>query len=58
MAFYALGVVPEKKTAHLLSLVKKGGRVITHDQIRKHIKMWSMGVGERAFINLILLEFF
>ena len=52
-----LGVVSEKKTRYLLSLSKKGGRVISHDQIRKQIKMWSRGVGERALINLIMLEF-
>ena len=48
---------PRKKTRYLLSLTKKGGRVMTHDQIGKQIKMWSSGVGERAFITLIMLEF-
>ena len=57
VVFCPLGVVSEKKPRYLLSLSKKGGRVITHDQIRKQIKMWSRGVGQRALINLIMLEF-
>ena len=33
-----LGRISEKKTRHLLSLAKKGGRVKAHDQNRKKDK--------------------
>ena len=48
----------EKKTRHLRSLAKKGGWVKTHDQIRKQKKMWSNGVGERAFTSMKMKEFY
>ena len=48
----------EKKTRHLRSLAKKGGWVKTHDQIGKQKKMWSNGVGERAFTSMKMEQFY